>query len=79
MDEVFRTTLSDTEPLEPQVNSLIRAARTITALGLALDDKLTAFSIISSLPETLTTLKTILSTMTSSSLMTDYVKVTSCP
>jgi len=74
IDEVFRTTFSDSEPLEPQINTLIRAARTITSLGLALEDKLVAFAIISSLPPSLTTLKIILSTSSASSLSSEYVK-----
>jgi gag-polypeptide of LTR copia-type len=58
--KVFRSTLSDNEPLGPQIDALIRAARIIESLGLALDDKLVAFSIISSLPSSLSTLKTIM-------------------
>ena len=74
IDEVFRTTLSNTEPLEPQINSLIQAARTITALGLTLEDKLIAFAIISSLPPTLTTLKIVLSTSSATTVSSEYVK-----
>jgi hypothetical protein len=74
IDEVFRATLSDTEPLEPQINSLIRAARTITTLGLTLEDKLVAFAIISSLPPTLTTLKIVLSTSSATTISSEYMK-----
>jgi gag-polypeptide of LTR copia-type len=74
INKVFRSTFSDTEPLKPQINALVRAARTITTLGLALEDKLIAFTIISSLPTTLTTLKIILSTSNMSSLFSEYVK-----
>ena len=40
----------DSETLELQINTLVRAAHTITNLGLTLDGKLVAFAIISSLP-----------------------------
>src|ERR1700691_2776012 len=62
IDKVFRTTISDSEPLEPQINALIRAASTISNLGLTLKDKLLVFAIISSLPALFSTLNTILST-----------------
>jgi hypothetical protein len=74
IDEVFRTTISDSEPLEPQINALIRAASTIANLGLTLEDKLLAFAIISSLPASFSTLKTILSTTKPSDLSSEYVK-----
>ena len=44
---------SDSEPLELQINVLVRAERTITNLGLTLDDKPVAFAIISSLPSSI--------------------------
>ena len=74
IDEVFRSTLSDTGPLEPQINTMIRAADTISNLGLVLEDKLLAFAIINSLPSSLSTLKTILSTTKPTDLTTGYVK-----
>jgi len=73
MEEVFRKTLSDAEPLEPQINALTRAARTITNLGLQLDDKLVAWAIISSLPPSFYTLQTILSASNPSDLSPEYV------
>ncbi|KAH9954518.1 hypothetical protein BC827DRAFT_1089631, partial [Russula dissimulans] len=57
IDEVFCSTFSDTELLKPQINTLVCTAHTITTIGLALEDKLIAFTIISSLPTSLTTLK----------------------
>ena len=60
VDKVFRSKLSDSEPLGPQIDALTRAAHIIESLGLALDDKLVALSIISSLPPSLFTLKTIM-------------------
>jgi hypothetical protein len=62
IDDVFRRQFLDMEPLEPQINSLVRSAHTITALGLALDDRIIAHTIIGALPPSLSTLKTILST-----------------
>jgi hypothetical protein len=74
IDEVFRSTLSESEPLEPQINALIRAANTISNLGLTLDDKLLAFALISSLPSSFSTLKTILSTTKPTDLTVEYIK-----
>jgi LTR polyprotein gag-polypeptide-like protein len=73
IEKIFRNTLSDAEPLEPQINAVIRAARTITNLGLQLDDKLVASAIISSLPPSLFTLQTILLTSSPSDLSPAYV------
>ncbi len=74
INEVFRSTLSKSEPLEPQINALICTANTISNLGLTLDDKLLAFTLISSLPSSFSTLKTILSTTKSTNLTSEYVK-----
>ncbi len=64
-DEVFHKTLSDSEALEPQINALTRAARSVTNLGLPLSDRLVAIAIISSLPPSMSTLRTVLSTTSS--------------
>jgi hypothetical protein len=74
IDEVFRSTISESKPLEPQINALICAANTISNLGLSLDDKLLAFALISSLPSSFSTLKTILSTTKPTDLTIKYVK-----
>jgi hypothetical protein len=60
VDKVFRSTFSDSEPLGPQMNAILWAANVIRSLGLTLDDKLVANAIISSLPSSLSTLKTIM-------------------
>jgi hypothetical protein len=73
IDEVFWSTLSESNPLEPQINALIRAANTISNLGLTLDDKLLVFALISSLPPSFSTLKTILSTTKPADLTVEYV------
>jgi hypothetical protein len=73
IDEVFWGTLSDSKPLQPQINSLVRAAGTISALGLTLDDKLIVFAIISSLPSSMNTLKKILSNTKPSDMTTEHV------
>jgi hypothetical protein len=74
IDEVFRSTISESKPLEPQINALIHAVNTISNLGLSLDDKLLAFALISSLPSSFSTLKTILSTTKPTDLTIEYVK-----
>ena len=74
IDEVFWSMLSKSKPLEPQINALICSANTISNLGLTLEDKLLAFAIISSLPSSFSTLKTILSTTKTTDLTSEYVK-----
>jgi hypothetical protein len=64
----------DSELLDLQISSLVRATRAISTLGLPLDNKLIAFRIVSSLPSSLSTLKAILSTSKPSDLTTEYVK-----
>jgi hypothetical protein len=67
IDEVFWSTLSESDPLEPQINALIHAANAISNLGLM-------FALISSLPSSFSTLKTILSTTKPADLTVEYVK-----
>jgi hypothetical protein len=74
IDEVFWSTLSKSDPLEPQINALIHAVNTISNLGLTLGDKLLSFALISSLPSSFSTLKTILSTTKPTDLTVEYVK-----
>jgi hypothetical protein len=75
VDKVFRSKLSDSEPLGPQIDALLWAAFIITSLGLALDDKVVAHAIISSLPPSLSTLQTIiLCTTEASELSTEHVR-----
>jgi gag-polypeptide of LTR copia-type len=74
IDEVFRSTFSDSKPLQPQIDSLMHSSRIISSLGITLDDKLVAFAIISSLPRSLSTLRTILLITNPSELSTEYVR-----
>ena len=74
INEVFRVMLSDSEPLEPQINSIMLASRTMSNLGLQLTDRLVASSIIASLPDSLDTIKTVLSTTKGSELTVEYIK-----
>jgi hypothetical protein len=73
IDQVFWGTLSNSEPLQPQVNAIIRAASTITSLGTTLEDRLIALAIIASLPPSMSTLKKILSNTKSSEMTTKHV------
>jgi hypothetical protein len=73
IDEVFQGMLSDSKPLQPQINSLVRVAGTISALRLTLDDKLIVFAIILSLPSSMNTLKKILSNTKPSDMTTEHV------
>jgi hypothetical protein len=58
--ELFRNTLSDESPLEPQLNAMRHKAHVLTSLGLKLEDALVAIAIVISLPESYSTLRTIL-------------------
>ena len=58
--ELFRSSLVDTEALEPQINKMRRTARTLTALKNEINDNLVAIAIILSLPSSYSTLQTIL-------------------
>lgn len=59
--KLFQTTLSDSKPLEPQIQELLWAARMLSNAGLGFQDNLIAMAIIFSLPPSLSTLRTILS------------------
>ena len=73
IDEIFQGTLSESKPLQPQINTIILAASKVTTLRLPLDDKLVAFAIISSLPPSMGTLKKILSNTKPSDMTTENV------
>ena len=73
IDEIFWGTLSESEPLQPQINTIILAASKVTTLGLPLNDKLITFAIISSLPPSMGTLKKILSNTKPSDMTTENI------
>ncbi|KIL57633.1 hypothetical protein M378DRAFT_16140, partial [Amanita muscaria Koide BX008] len=58
--ELFRNTFSDESPLEPQLNAMRHKAHILSSLGLKLEDALVAISMVISLPESYSTLRTIL-------------------
>jgi len=60
MKKVFRSTLSDSEPLQPQISELERCAHIVSSLGIELDDKVIAIAITLSLPPSLSDLQDIL-------------------
>jgi hypothetical protein len=64
---VFQNTFFDTEPLEPQIDTLVRDAYVLINFGVLLDDKLVPFAILYSLQPSLSDLReTILRTEPSS-------------
>jgi hypothetical protein len=73
MEELFRTPLSESKPLEPQVNRLVRVARTLNTLGFDLEDKALAYIIVLKLPDSMTTLKTTLFDIGASDISTEAV------
>jgi hypothetical protein len=74
IDKIFHMTLSNSEPLEPQINAIIQASHTMADLGLALEDHLVAFIIISNLPPMLSVIKMILANLNSMLIMCDNIK-----
>ena len=60
MEELFHTTISETESIEPQIAKLLQAARNLDSIGFGLADKVLTFIIVMALLESMSTLKTIL-------------------
>jgi LTR polyprotein gag-polypeptide-like protein len=60
MEEVFHGDLSKSEPMKPQIKKLLAAACNLKSLGFPLNEKVVAFAIVTSLPESLSMLKTVL-------------------
>ena len=58
--EIFQSTFMDTSPLELQPNALCHKAHILTSLDLKLVDSLIAIAMVISLPESYSTLRTIL-------------------
>ena len=69
----FLGTLSKSEPLQPQINTILLAASKVTTLRLPLNDKLVTFAIISPLPPSMGTLKKILSNIKLSNITTENI------
>src|SRR5216684_2250284 len=72
-EALFRGTLSESEPLEPQIETFLAAARNLDSLGFAMNEKVIAFAIIMALPESLHTLKMILCSLKGDNLSIDNV------
>ena len=60
MESFFRTPLNDSEPMEPQIQKLIEADQNLQTIGCGVNDKNLAYIIIMALPDSLSTLQTIL-------------------
>jgi hypothetical protein len=58
--ELFRSTLSDETPLEPQLNAMLQLGYNLHSLGQQLNDSLIAIAMIISLPDSYSTLRSIL-------------------
>jgi hypothetical protein len=71
--QIFRGTFSESEPLEPQIKAITKAARSLEELGTTFNDATLAVALITSLPASLSTLKIILSQTSSNQLTPAYV------
>ena len=71
--KLFQTALSDTKPLEPQIQELLWAARMPSNASFRFPDNWIAMSIIMSLPPFLSTLRNILFDTEDSELSSRYV------
>jgi LTR polyprotein gag-polypeptide-like protein len=60
MEKVFHGNLSESEPMELQIEKLLATTHNLRSLGFPLNEKVVAFAIITSLPESLSMLKTVL-------------------
>jgi len=60
ISELFRSTLSDDESMETQLNSMRQKANVLKTLGQLLEDSLIAIAMVISLPPSYSTLRTIL-------------------
>jgi hypothetical protein len=58
--ELFHSTLSNENPLETQLNAMLQIGYNLHSLGQALDDSLIAIAMIISLPDSYSTLRSIL-------------------
>src|SRR5258705_1167273 len=74
ISDLFRSTLTDASPLEPQINAMIRTSHTLSSLELVLDDMLIAIAIIISLPPSYDTLKMILTATAATDLTVENVR-----
>ena len=72
ISELFRSTLSDNESMETQLNSMQQKANVLKTLGQPLEDSFVAIAMVISLPPTYSTLQTILMA-TDDKLTTDTV------
>ncbi len=71
--EIFRGTFTDDSPLEPQLNAVRHKAYILKTLKHELSDALIAISLIISLPESYSTLRTILMATPEDQLTSDFV------
>ena len=73
MESLFHSAISESEALEPQIEKLREAARNLDSLGFGLSDKVLAFVIVMALPESMSTMKTILYNTTGAALTSDNI------
>ncbi len=64
LDEIFKMTFTDSNPLEPQINSLLQSVHVVQNLGSKIGDDVVVTAIILALLNSLGTLKTILANST---------------
>ena len=72
ISELFRGTLSDDSPLQPQLDAMLHKKHLLSGLGVSLDDSLIAIAMVLSLPPSYSTLSTILMS-SQETLTTDIV------
>jgi hypothetical protein len=73
MEELSLPTLSESKPLELQIDRLVYVARTLDTLGFPIPDKALAYMIVFKLPDSMETLRTILSTAEPSEISTEAI------
>jgi hypothetical protein len=73
MEKLFLSSFLDSDPLEPQIDQMKLTARSLESVGFPLDDKWLAGIIVMKLPESMATLKAILSHTDSTKLTSNAV------
>src|SRR6266478_9678730 len=75
MESLFHSAILESKALEPQIEKLREATRNLDSLGFGLSDKVLVFIIVMALPESMSTMKTILYNMTGAALTSDNIIV----
>ena len=69
MEKLFITSITDMDPMQPQLSALTMTAQQLVSTGLPVNNKLLAFLLVLRLPDSYLMLKTVLSSMDSTKVL----------